>query len=439
MSTPIINGFSKLSKEDKRSLLMSNKIITDQLLEVIDAINLKNNLYQEKIENLTENFIANFPLSLSIVPNVIINNKLHFVPMVTEESSVVAAASYAAKFWALHGGFKTKVIDEIKIGQIHFTWPGRFEELDILKPVLFESLTKSIDTISENMKKRGGGCKSIEILDFTAKIDNYYQLRIGFTTADAMGANYINSCLEQMAKALKLFVSHHFENEKATVDIIMAILSNYTPDCMVECSVECPMAELQGISGNLNYRDFASKFKLAIDIAHIDPYRAVTHNKGIYNGIDAVVLATGNDFRAVEACGHAYASRNGNYSSLSWCDYDEYLFRFVLRIPIALGSVGGLTSAHPVANLALQILNKPSAAQLMQVAAAIGMANHFAALRALVTNGIQAGHMKMHLSKILQHLNTSEEERALVKKEFSNKSLSFSEISSFLELQRKSK
>jgi len=439
MSTQIINGFSKFPKEEKLAFLLTNKIITDQQLELINEINLKNNLNQEIIENITENYLANFPLSLSIVPNVLINNRLHFVPVVTEESSVVAAASFAAKFWALHGGFQTKVINETKIGQIHFTWAGNFQELNEIKPLLFKALTKSIDVVSENMKKRGGGCKTIELLDFTPKLANYYQLRIGFITADAMGANYINTCLEIMADALKKFISEHFENEKATVEIIMAILSNYTPDCVVECLVECPTSQLQSVSGGLNYSDFASKFKLAVEIAQIDPYRAVTHNKGIFNGIDAVVVATGNDFRAIEACGHAYASRNGTYKSLSWCENDKDLFRFLLRVPLALGTVGGLTSVHPVANLALQILSKPSAGQLMQIASAIGMANHFAAIRALITNGIQAGHMKMHLAKILQHLNASKDEIVLINREFKSNKVSFNDVSSFLEYHRKLK
>ena len=160
-----------------------------------------------------------------------------------------------------------------------------------------------------------------------------------------MGANFINSCLETFGHTLQDYFLRRGEN----VEIVMAILSNYTPNCRVKVWVECPVYDLDHVDEHLDGQGFAEKFKKAVDIAHIDEYRATTHNKGIYNGIDAVVIATGNDFRATEAAGHAYASRNGHYESLSSCEIKEGMFKFWLEVPISLGTVGGLTSLHPLA------------------------------------------------------------------------------------------
>jgi hydroxymethylglutaryl-CoA reductase len=179
----------------------------------------------------------------------------------------------------------------------------------------------------------------------------------------------------------------------------MSILSNHTPDCRVECTVECNIDELTGIRDVQNCPDFAERFALAVRIAEIDPYRAVTHNKGVYNGIGAVILATANDFRAVEAAGHAYASITGQYKSLTGISLENKIFRYSLEVPMAVGTIGGLTRSHPLAAASLEILGNPCAGELMQIAASAGLANNFAALKALVTTGIQAGHMPLHHRK----------------------------------------
>ncbi|HEU4791782.1 MAG TPA: hydroxymethylglutaryl-CoA reductase, partial [Flavobacterium sp.] len=218
--------------------------------------------------------------------------------------------------------------------------------------------------------------------------------------------------------------------------IVMSILSNYVPDCIVRAEVSCPIEDLA--EKHIEYpHEFAVKFIQAVQIAEVEPYRAVTHNKGIMNGIDAVVLATGNDFRAVEAGIHAYASRKGHYSSLSHAKIENGIFSFWLEIPLALGTVGGLTSLHPLVKLSLEMLEKPSAKELMQIVAVAGLAQNFAALRSLTTTGIQDGHMKMHLNNILNQFEANEEERILIKKHFKHHIVSHSAVVDYIENLRK--
>ena len=194
-----------------------------------------------------------------------------------------------------------------------------------------------------------------------------------------MGANFINSCLEAIAAT--------FRND--SIQIVMSILSNYVPECLVRAEVSCPIDRLH----KENAEQFAQKFQQAVQIANIEPHRAVTHNKGIMNGIDAVVIATGNDLRAIESGAHAYAAKSGKYKSLSQCEVKDGIFKFWIEIPLALGTVGGLTALHPLAKLSLEMLQNPSASELMEIIAVAGLAQNFAALRALTTTGIQQGHI----------------------------------------------
>ena len=240
----------------------------------------------------------------------------------------------------------------------------------------------------------------------TANMPDYYQLKASFETCNSMGANFINSVLERFAAILKREIvnSSGFTGEEQQVEIIMSILSNYTPNCTVRCWVECDIADMGDFVKDYSGEDFARRFANGVRIAQVDPFRATTHNKGIFNGIDAVVLATGNDFRAVEACGHVYASRNGTYSSLTDISIENGRFKYTLEVPLSLGTVGGLTNLHPLVQLSLEMLGNPNAKQLMMIAAAVGLANNFSAIRSLVTVGIQKGHMKMHLLNILENL-----------------------------------
>jgi hydroxymethylglutaryl-CoA reductase len=208
----------------------------------------------------------------------------------------------------------------------------------------------------------------------------------------------------------------------------MCILSNLTPECQVKCWVETEFENFNHQVPGMSGEEFAHRFYTGVRIAEIDPYRATTHNKGIFNGIDAVVLASGNDFRAVEACGHAFASRSGQYSPLSKVILKENKLKFILEIPLALGVVGGLTNLHPLVKLSLQLLGNPSAKELMGIAAAVGLANNFSAVKSLVTVGIQKGHMKMHLFNIMNQLGVPDSDKGAIVNYFKDKTVSVSAV-----------
>lgn len=433
-----INGFSKLSKSGKIEWLQKHYLpgVSDLEQELKSFWHADEDL-QRVIDGFSENTLSNYYLPFGLAPNFLINGKVYAVPMVIEESSVVAAASSAAKFWSTRGGFRTRVIATTKVGQLHFHWKGKAEKLRVLAPRWKDILLKDAASLTANMEKRGGGVLGMELIDFTDQEPGYYQLRVTFETCDSMGANFINSVLEQFGDSLQEFVETHeaFADEERDLDIMMAILSNYTPECLVRAEVRCPVQQLSGAAPNMDPTTFAERFARAVRIARIDPFRAVTHNKGIFNGIDAVVLATANDFRAVEAGGHAYAARDGQYRSLSECEVTNGEFHFWLEVPLALGTVGGLTKLHPLANRSLEILGKPSAPQLMQIIAATGLAQNFAALRSLITTGIQQGHMKMHLMNILNHLGADVEQIERAVQHFADKVVSFTAVRDFLQLQ----
>ncbi|HRU67971.1 MAG TPA: hydroxymethylglutaryl-CoA reductase, partial [Bacteroidia bacterium] len=239
---------------------------------------------------------------------------------------------------------------------------------------------------------------------------------------------------EDFAQILKDFIANHpaFDENERDCRIIMSILSNYTPECLVKCWVECDLPELGMFEDGDTPESFTWKFERAIRIAQVDVNRAVTHNKGIFNGIDAVVIATGNDFRAVEACGHAYASRDGKYRSLTTFSRTNNRFYYCLTIPMALGTVGGLTSLHPLSKFSLELLGNPSAKELIMIAAAAGLANNFGAVTTLVTKGIQKGHMKMHLLNILNHFEATEEEKNKAIEYFKTRKVSFNAVRQLL-------
>jgi len=422
-----ISGFSKLNKSEKIEWLLKNSFSSDN--------NIKSTLLQycnsnEKLQKLhdefAENTISNFYLPFAIAPNFLINNKPYTIPMVTEESSVIASASKSAKFWLERGGFKATVLSTTKVGQVHLIYKGNFKILKKYFEKIKPKLISDVSSITANMNKRGGGIKSMELLNFSDKIENYFQIKATFDTHDAMGANFINSCLEQFSKTFK-------DNFKDTneIEIIMSILSNYVPECIVKAEVCCEV-DLLSDSSIINPLDFANKFVRAVKIAEVDKYRAVTHNKGIMNGIDSVVIATGNDFRAIESAAHAYASRSGNYKSLTKASVEKNIFKFSIEIPLALGTVGGLTKLHPLANLALELLDNPNSRDLMKITAVAGLAQNFAAIKSLITTGIQHGHMKMHLINILNQLKASEKEKEKAVEYFKTNMVSYLTVDLFV-------
>jgi hydroxymethylglutaryl-CoA reductase len=438
MNNPV-SGFSKLSKEEKINWIAKEYFSTPS-----EAILLLKNYWNsdEKIQKLhdefIENTITNFYIPLGVAPNFLINGKYSTIPMAIEESSVVAAASKSSKFWSTRGGFKATVLNTEKIGQVHFIFKGDISKLELFFVQTKSKFFSETESITKNMQKRGGGILDIVLQDKTNLLPDYFQLHATFETKDSMGANFINSCLEQFAKTLKeeALAYELFSETEKNIQVIMSILSNYVPNCIVRAEVSCTIEELAE-KHITNPQEFAERFVQAVQIAEVEPFRAVTHNKGIMNGVDAVVLATGNDFRAVEAGIHAYAAKSGQYSSLSHAKIENGIFTFWLEIPLALGTVGGLTSLHPLVKLSLEMLESPSAKELMQVVAVAGLAQNFAALRSLTTTGIQDGHMKMHLNNILNQFDSTDDERILIRKHFKNHAVSHSAVVEMIENLRK--
>lgn len=433
-----INGFSRLNKDEQRNWLMEHFLSAEQSAE-LTRFDAEDEELQGVIDNFSENTVANFPLPFGVAPNFVVNGKTYAVPMVIEESSVVAAAAAAAKYWMTRGGFRAEVIAAEKLGQLHFRWSGHPDRRAALLPSLCTRVRAQTKELTERMEARGGGVRNITWKHLPEVSEDCYQLLVSFGTADSMGANFINTVLEAYGQELRSWAIDCPELEPAERDleVIMAILSNNTPNCVVKAWVECPIEKMAIPVGGVDPFDFARRFKYAVDIAREDPYRAVTHNKGIMNGVDAVVLATGNDFRAIEAATHAFAARDGKYRSLSQCRIDNDMFRFELTLPLALGTVGGLTKLHPLASVALDVLGRPGAHELMGVMAAAGLAQNFAALRSLVTTGIQKGHMKMHLQNILSSLGATATERARTAERFDGETVSHHGVRVYLEGLRK--
>jgi hydroxymethylglutaryl-CoA reductase len=433
-----VEGFSKLSKEEKINWIANRYTANPEgTVALLKGYWSGDQQLQQLHDEFIENTLTNFYLPLGVAPNFLINGKLLAIPMAIEESSVVAAASKSAKFWLTRGGFRAEVLGTEKIGQVHFLFKGDPRELRVFVAGIQETLRADAALLTGNMQKRGGGISAIELRDKTSEMKGYYQLHCTFETLDAMGANFINSCLEQFAATLVREAGLHaaFANLEAPVEILMSILSNYVPNCLVRAEVRCPVTELEAESG-FSGPDFARKMVQAVAVADCEPYRAVTHNKGIMNGVDAVVLATGNDFRAVEAGVHAYAARSGQYRSLSQAEVEDGIFRFWMDIPLALGTVGGLTGLHPLVRLTHEILQKPSATELMQIVAVAGLAQNFAALRSLVTVGIQRGHMKMHLLNILNQLAATKREKEILVEHFKTNTVTHNAVVKALEASR---
>ncbi|MGB0293471.1 MAG: hydroxymethylglutaryl-CoA reductase, degradative [Flavobacteriaceae bacterium] len=432
----VISGFSKLTKEQKIDWLCdyySNN--PEETKSLLNRYNNSDPDVQKIHDEFIENTLSNYYMPFAIAPNFLIDQKVHAIPMAIEESSVVAAASKAAKFWLNRGGFKTEVIQTEKVGQIHLTYSDNPLKLKDFFESHRHELLESTAEITKNMQARGGGILDMKLVDKTAQLEGYFQIHMCFETLDAMGANFINSCLEQVAKTFETLVEQQSSFESHKPKVVMSILSNYVPNCLVRAEVSCPIEELT--ENDIDGQEFAENFLTALQIAHAEPYRAVTHNKGIMNGIDAVVIATGNDFRAVEAGVHAYAAKNGSYQSLTHAKIEKGNFHFWIELPLALGTVGGLTKLHPLVRLALGVLGNPNAKELMKITAVAGLAQNFAAVKSLVTTGIQKGHMKMHLLNILNGFGATTEEKNKLVVHFKNETVSNAAVQKALEELRK--
>ena len=431
-------GFSKLSKQEKIDWVLKTFFKSGlKNFEILKKYWNDDNSIQTIHDEFAENTITNFYLPLGVAPNFIIDKINYTIPMAIEESSVVAAACKSAKFWSKRGGFKSTIINTTKTGQVHFKFNGSSKKINDLFNSIKNKLKDSCKEITKNMNERGGGIKNIKLLDKTKSIKNYFQIAVEFDTVDSMGANFINSCLEQIALSFETeFNRSTIFNDGEELKIIMSILSNYTPECVVKVELKSKISNLKSkdISDPEN---FAKKFVEAVEIAEKDVSRAVTHNKGIMNGIDAVVIATGNDFRAVEAAIHAYASKDGTYKSLTHAKIENDELIYWIEIPISSGTVGGIINLHPMVKWCLNLLQQPNSKQLMSIIGAAGLAQNFSAIKSLITSGIQVGHMKMHLINILNSLAANENEKTKMIEYFKSNKVTFNSVKTVLEKLRK--
>lgn len=339
----------------------------------------------KQADKMVENAIGTLALPLGIATNFLINKKDYLIPMVIEEPSVIAAASNAAKLFRTSGGFMTSSDSPIMIGQIQILDVKNQEQAaeNILKekPKLLEEANKT-----SSITKRGGGAQDIQI----RKINDMMIIHLLFDTRDAMGANAVNTAVEHLAPYLEKLTGGRAN---------LKILSNLSDQRKARAEGIIPAEALarEDITG----QEAIKAILEAALFAEIDPYRAATHNKGIMNGIDAVAVATGNDWRAIEAGAHAYAARNGQYTSLThWWQDENGNLKGSIELPLAVGIIGGATQVHPTAQIALKILGVKTAQELAEVIAAVGLAQNLAAIRALATEGIQHGHMRMHARQL---------------------------------------
>jgi hydroxymethylglutaryl-CoA reductase len=362
-------------------------------------------LNPERADHMIENVVGVHALPLGIAVNFLINGRDVLIPMVIEEPSVVAGASFAAKLARAGGGFSARTTPPEMIGQLQILdladpWSARFDVL-----AAREELLALADRTDPVLVKLGGGARDLEVrvLEHTA-VGPMLILHLIFDCRDAMGANAVNSACEALALRIEQVTGGR---------VMLRILSNLADRRLARarCTVPSDTLAFGGFSG----QDVVQGIVEASAFAAADPYRAATHNKGIMNGIDAVVLATGNDWRAVEAGAHAYAARKGPYTSLStWARGANGDLVGTLEMPLAVGTVGGATRVHPTAQLALKILGVETAGELAEIIAAVGLAQNLAALRALATEGIQRGHMRLHARQVAIAAGASGEEVELV-------------------------
>lgn len=379
--------FRHLSREDKLKQLVDYGWLTDANYDVLQ----KNPLINEEVANsLIENVIGQGTLPVGLLPKIIVDDKEYVVPMMVEEPSVVAAASYGAKLVNNTGGFKTIKSERLMIGQIVF---DDVSDTDDLAQAIYD-LEPQIEQIAAeaypSIIERGGGYRRIEIDTFPE--NQLLSLKVFVDTKDAMGANMLNTILEA--------ITAHMNNEFPDRDVLMSILSNHATASVVRVQGEIDIKDLN--KGDRSGEEVAQRMERASVLAQVDIHRAATHNKGVMNGIHAVVLATGNDTRGAEASAHAYAGRDGQYRGIATWKFDKERGRLVgtIEVPMTLAIVGGGTKVLPIAKASLELLNVQSAQELGQVVAAVGLAQNFSACRALVSEGIQKGHMSLQYKSL---------------------------------------
>ncbi|SCT96102.1 3-hydroxy-3-methylglutaryl-CoA reductase [Staphylococcus xylosus] len=398
---PLGKTFRHLSRTEK----LEELVIKGWLSEENKNVLLNNPLISEEIANsLIENVIGQGTLPVGLLPEINVDGKSYVVPMMVEEPSVVAAASYGAKLVNQTGGFKVIASERLMIGQIVFDSVTDTAVLEERLQQLEAQMKRIADEVYPSIIERGGGFRKIEIDTFPN--EGLVSLKIYVDTKDAMGANMLNTILEGITAYLK--------NELEHVDILMSILSNHATASVVKVQGEISVDTLS--KGDRDGQDVAKRMERASVLAQVDIHRAATHNKGVMNGIHAVVLATGNDTRGAEATAHAYASKDGQYRGLATWHYNEEKQVLVgtIEVPMTLATVGGGTKVLPIAKASLELMNVDSAQELGHVVAAVGLAQNFAACRALVSEGIQQGHMSLQYKSLAIVVGAQGEEIAQV-------------------------
>lgn len=394
-------GFRHLTRKDKLKKLVEYGWLDDENCEIL----LNHPLINEEVANsLIENVIGQGALPVGLLPRIIVDDKEYVVPMMVEEPSVVAAASYGAKLVNQSGGFKTISSERLMIGQIVF---DDVEDTGTLANSIYQiesQIHQIADEAYPSIKARGGGYQRIEIDTFPNH--RLLSLKVFVDTKDAMGANMLNTILEAITAHLKV----KFSNQ----NVLMSILSNHATASVVKVQGEIDIEDLH--RGERSGEEVAQRMERASVLAQVDIHRAATHNKGVMNGIHAVVLATGNDTRGVEASAHAYASKDGHYRGIATWEYDRSRNKLVgtIEVPMTLATVGGGTKVLPIAKASLNLLNVENAQELGQVVAAVGLAQNFSACRALVSEGIQQGHMSLQYKSLAIVVGAKGEEIAQV-------------------------
>ena len=415
------NGFSKKSYQERLELLKAQALLSPERQESLEQ---DEQMSVTVADQLSENVVGTFSLPYSLVPEVLVNGQEYTVPYVTEEPSVVAAASYASKIIKRAGGFTAQVHERQMIGQVALYQVANPEQAQEKIANKKTELLELANQAYPSIVKRGGGARDLHVEQIKGETD-FLVVYLHVYTQEAMGANMLNTMLEALKPVLE---------ELSQGQSLMGILSNYATDSLVtaSCRVAFRYLSRQKDQG----RDIAEKMALASQFAQVDPYRAATHNKGIFNGVDAILIATGNDWRAIEAGAHAFASRDGHYQGLSqWTldlEREELVGEMTLPMPVA--TKGGSIGLNPRVALSHELLGNPSAKELAQIIVSIGLAQNFAALKALVSTGIQQGHMKLQAKSLALLAGASESEVApLVERLIAEKTFNLETAQRYLE------
>ena len=418
------NGFSKKSYHERLELLRAQALLSPEKqtsLEQDEQVSLA------VADQLSENVVGTFSLPYSIIPELLVNGQDYTVPYVTEEPSVVAAASYASKIIKRSGGFTAQVHERQMIGQVALYQVADPEQAQEKIASKKAELLGLANQAYPSIVKRGGGVRDLHVEQIKGETD-FLVVYLHVDTQEAMGANMLNTMLEALKPVLE---------ELSQGQSLMGILSNYATDSLVTAS--CRIAFRYLSPQRDQGREIAEKIALASQFAQVDPYRAATHNKGIFNGIDAILIATGNDWRAIEAGAHAFASRDGRYQGLSQWTLDMEREELVgeMTLPMPVATKGGSIGLNPRVALSHELLGNPSAKELAQIIVSIGLAQNFAALKALVSTGIQQGHMKLQAKSLALLAGASESEVApLVERLIADKTFNLETAQQYLKVWR---